>query len=55
MSIVTMTQTVGELTSGQTYHVRAKNAELLVAAAQATKSGLKPIAANVPVSKTGKK
>lgn len=38
MSLVTMTSTVGELTSGQTYRVRAKSAERLVAAAKATKA-----------------
>lgn len=37
MSIVTMSQTVGELTSGGTYRVRAKTAELLVAQGKATK------------------
>lgn len=38
MSLVTMSSTVGELTSGQTYRVRAKTAERLVAAAKATKA-----------------
>lgn len=36
MTLVTMTSTVGELTSGQTFRVRAKTAEKLVAASQAT-------------------
>lgn len=36
MSIVVMTSTVGELTSGQTYRVRAKTAESLIAQAKAT-------------------
>lgn len=37
MSIVTMTATVGELTNGGTFRVRAKTAELLVAQSKATK------------------
>lgn len=41
MSFVTMTSTVGALTSGQTYRVRAKNAELLVAQGKANKSNTK--------------
>lgn len=36
-TIVTMSQTVGALTSGSTYFVRSKTAEKLVAASQATK------------------
>jgi hypothetical protein len=43
MSIITMSQTVGELTSGQTYRVRAKTAELLVAQSKATKTNAKKI------------
>lgn len=47
MSIVTMTSTVGELTSGQSYRVRAKTAELLVAQSKATLSNSKrAVAAN---------
>lgn len=37
MSIVTMTSTVGPLVNGQTYRVRAKYAEALVAQSKATK------------------
>lgn len=36
-AIVTMSSTVGQLTSGQTYRVRSKTAEALVRASQATK------------------
>lgn len=53
-TVVTMSQTVGGLTSGQTYIVRSRNAELLVAASQATKSTVKGSAGNVLPSKTGK-
>lgn len=35
-NIITMSQTVGELTSGQTYRVRSRNAQAYVAASQAT-------------------
>lgn len=41
MSFVTMTSTVGPLLNGQTYRVRAKNAELLVATSKATKANTK--------------
>jgi hypothetical protein len=40
-TIVTMTSTVGALTSGQSYRVRSKTAELLVKNSQATKSNTK--------------
>lgn len=36
MTLVTMTSTVGELTSGQTFRVRAKTAERLVQQSKAT-------------------
>lgn len=38
MSLVVMSQTVGALTSGGTYRVRAKTAELLIAQGKASKS-----------------
>jgi hypothetical protein len=38
-----MTATVGELTNGSTYRVRAKTAELLIATAKATKATTKKI------------
>ena len=41
-----MTSTVGELTSGQSYRVRAKEAERLVAQSKATKSNSKRAAAD---------
>lgn len=53
-TVVTMSQTVGNLTNGQTYLVRSRNAELLVAASQATKGGSKGSAGNVLPAKTGK-
>lgn len=46
MSIVTMTSTVGALISGQTYRIRAKTAELLVATSKATKSDTRRVAAD---------
>lgn len=54
MAVVTMTQTVGVFSSGQTYQVRARNAEAFIAASQATKSPVRAATANVPVTKTGK-
>jgi hypothetical protein len=36
-TIVTMSSTVGNYASGQTYRVRSRNAELFVAQAKATK------------------
>lgn len=54
MTLVTMTQTVNELTSGQTYRVRAKEAELLVAQSKATKATAKKIV-GVGTSKEGKR
>lgn len=53
-NVVTMSQTVGELASGQTYFVRSRVAEKLVASSQATKGAIRGPAANVPPSKTGK-
>lgn len=55
MSIVTMTSTVSDLTSGQTYRVRARTAELLVRNAQATKSPDKKITGANPATKEGKR
>lgn len=52
--IVTMSSTVGELTSGQTYQVRAKEGERLIAATQASKASTRGPAANVPPTRTGK-
>lgn len=54
MTVVTMSSTEGELTSGQTYIVRAKEYERLLAAGHATKASTRGPAANVPPSKTGK-
>lgn len=45
-TMVTMTSTVGALTSGQTYRVRSKTAELLVAQTKATKSQVRRVAAD---------
>lgn len=55
MAVVTMSSTVGDLTNGQTYIVRAKEAERLVAQSKATKSGLRGPASNVLPAKTGKR
>lgn len=41
MTLVVMTSTVGALTNGGTYRVRAKTAEALVAQAKATKAATK--------------
>jgi hypothetical protein len=54
-TIVTMSQTVGELTSGQTFIVRSREAEKIVANTQGTKSTLRGPAGNVLPAKTGKK
>ncbi len=53
-TIVTMTQTVGDLTNANTYRVKSRYAEGLVAANQATKSALRGAIANISVSKEGK-
>ncbi len=53
--IVTMSQTVNDLISGQTYRVRSKYAEALVAASQATKLTTRGPASNVLPSKEGKR
>lgn len=53
-TVVVMTSTVGDLTSGQTYYVRSRYAETLVAATQATKSPSKVVSAGVLPAKTGK-
>lgn len=45
-TIVTMTSTVGALTSGQSYRVRSKTAELLVATSKATKATTKRVASD---------
>lgn len=54
MAIIVMTSTVGNLVNGNTYRVRAKNAELLVKASQATKSPAKKIIAVNPHLYEGK-
>lgn len=41
MTVIKMTSTVGALTSGQTYRLRAREAELLLKASQATANVLK--------------
>lgn len=53
--IVTMTATVGDLTNGQVYRVRSREAELLVAQSKATKSAVRGPASNVLPSKEGKR
>ena len=53
-TLVAMTSTVGALTSGTTYRVRSKNAELLVKAAQATVSPHSRIAVANPHLYEGK-
>lgn len=45
-TIVAMTSTVGELTNGQSYRVRSKTAELLVAQSKATKTVLRRISSD---------
>lgn len=54
-TVVTMSQTVNDLTSGQTYVLRSKEAELLVAQSKATKGTVRGPASNVLPAKTGKK
>lgn len=54
-TLVVMSSTVGDLTSGQTYRVRAKTAEILIKNTQATKSPLRKITATNPASSEGKK
>ena len=54
-NIVTMTQTVNDLTNASTYRVRSKEAELLVAQSKATKSVVRGPASNVLPSKEGKR
>lgn len=54
MTLVTMTSTVGELTSGSIFRVRAKTAELLVKNSKATLAPGKKII-GVGLSKEGKK
>lgn len=40
-TIITMTATVGTLTNGQTYRVRSKTAELLIAQSKASRANTK--------------
>ena len=54
-TVITMSQTVGELVSGNTYVVRSREAERYVAASQATKGSVRGIAQAVLPSKTGKR
>lgn len=54
-NVVTMSQTVGDLQSGQTYYVRSREAERLVANTQATKNGVRGPSINVLPAKTGKR
>ncbi len=53
-TLVAMTSTVGALTSGNTFRVRSKTAELLVKAAQATKSPVRKIVVANPHLYEGK-
>lgn len=55
MAIVTMSQTVGELTNGQTYIVRAREADLLIAQSKATRGTTRGASGNVLPAKTGKR
>lgn len=52
-TVITMSQTVNELTSGQVFVVRSREAEALIAASKATKSASKVSA--VPTAKVGKR
>lgn len=52
---ITMSQTVGELTSGQTFCVRAREAKLLKAQGKCTISGNQGASLNVLPAKTGKR
>lgn len=54
-TIVTMSQTVGDLINGSTYIVRSREAEKIVANSQGTKSTVRGPASNVLPSKTGKR
>jgi hypothetical protein len=54
-NVVTMTSTVADLTSGQTYYVRSREAELLVAQSKATKLTVSGASINVLPAKTGKR
>lgn len=53
-TLVAMTSTVGALTSGTTYRVRSRNAELLVKASQATVSPTRKITVANPHLYEGK-
>ena len=55
MTVVTMSQTVGELVNGQTYIVRSREADLMKAQSKCTFGTVRGAAAAVPVSKTGKR
>ena len=52
MTAITMSQTVGELTSGQSYFVRARNAQEYIVAGKATVAKTK---INVPPAPRGHK
>lgn len=54
-NVVTMTSTVADLTNGQTYLVRSKTAESLVANSKATKGTVRGPAMNILPSKVGKR
>lgn len=54
-TVVTMSSTVGDLTSGQTYYVRSREAEKIVANSQGTKGSVRGSASNVLPAKTGKR
>jgi hypothetical protein len=53
-AIVTMSATVGNYTSGQTYRVRSRNAELFVKQAKATIQPERKIKSGNPASSEGK-
>lgn len=55
MTLVVMTSTTGELTSGQTFRVRAKEAQNLVAQGKATLSPAKKITVANAQTKEGKR
>lgn len=53
--IVTMTSTVGDLTSGQTFRVRSKEAERLLAQSKCTVGTVRGAKSGVLSTKEGKK
>lgn len=54
-TVVTMSQTVGDLTNGQTFYVRSREADLMKAQNKCTLGTVRGAAANVLPAKTGKR